>query len=112
MLPVSSLPTQAKARDWCGQLNRADPLVDDFVTPALASGIDPDALLRPMLSEAIQLASRGDCFDPDGNLMARQQIIDLVTELIDDKTGEEAANERHHIRYALIDLLMCGLRVH
>ena len=44
--------------------------------------------------------------------MARQQIIDLVTELIDDKIGEEAANERHHIRYALIDLLMCGLRVH
>ena len=59
MLPVSSLPIQAKARDWCGQFNRAYPLVDNFVTPALASGIDPDALLRPMLIAAFSLRAGG-----------------------------------------------------
>ena len=96
-------------RVWCGQLKRAYPLVDDFVSATLASGIDPDALLRPMLNAAIRLAAQGDCLGPNGDLLARRQIIDLVTEVIGDETGEAAANERDHVRQALIELLMCGL---
>jgi hypothetical protein len=99
-------------RDWCDQLARACPLVDNFVSTTLASGIGPDALLRPMLSAAIRLSAMGECLGPDGDLMERQEILDWVAELLDGKTGKEAANERDHIRYGLIELLMCGLREH
>ena len=58
-----------------------------------------------MLSAAIWLSHRGDFLGPNGDLMARRQIIDLVTELIDDETWEEAS-ERYHKRHALIDPLM------
>jgi hypothetical protein len=91
--------------DWLGELKRARPLVDDFVRSAQASGLNSEALLRPMLSAVIQLSHWGDCLGPNGDLMARRQIIDLVTELIDDETGEEAS-VRYHKRHALIDQLM------
>ena len=81
---------------------RARPLVDDFIRSALASGFDPDALLRAILSAAIWLSQWGDVLGPNGDLMAGRQIIDLVTELIDDETGEEAS-ERYRAR---IDPLM------
>jgi hypothetical protein len=98
--------------NWCAQLRRAYPLVSDFVASTLASGIEPDALLRPMVSAAIRLAAEGECLDSDGLLMERQEILGWLAKLIDDKTGTEAASERDGIRYVLTELLMCGLREH